>query len=346
MMRSNRNPIMGFLEDVRNNSVYGWCSSKHGSQPLIVKLYVDDIFIKARRADNEREDVLNNGGELLSGFNFHINRKLLKHLPRQAQVRIFVGDEEFRLPLIQGKSDIIQGGADDGGQNLRRMLADRWHVDHWGQLKIAFSKAPEMKIKCLLLYIEMRSFFKKEEGIDIYLTGGNLLGLVREFDFLEHDDDIDAAYCIQAEAIEEVADQFFAMFDRIVPKLIELGYIIDLVHCGQFCIIQPKGHGLDIFTGWLNSQNEWHRMTGAGGHLGTSKFNVREYDFMEHKVLLPQYSEKELDLTYGENWKERDLYFYWKTPKHIQNTMNKLQEISLERIQERKNALKNMNINS
>lgn len=316
--------IKGFLEVIAPNSVSGWCYDTDASEPLVVRLFVDDIPIRSRRADNERSDIERGGGQLLSGFNFQINPNLLQHLPKRGRVRVLVGDDMTELPLLQGKSNEMPGGADDGGARLKEMLASKYHIDHWGSLQISFAKEPGKKERMLDFYCEMRALFRIYEGIDIYLTGGNLLGLIREFDFLGHDDDVDAAFTVEADTPAEAARLFFNIFGSVAPKLYATGYEIKLVDVGHFHVFRKGIEALDVFLGWITRDKYWYRFVGAGGYLGTGAVRTREIDYLGRKVLIPQYPERELDLTYR-NWREPDPHFYWNPEPAIKTKMRELQ---------------------
>jgi len=324
--------IKGLLEVVKGNTVSGWCYAKDSETPVVVKLYVDDIFIRSRRADNERADIVRGGGGLLSGFNFHINPRLLECLPSAGVVRVLAGDQNFELPLMKGKSSIIEGGASDGGAGLKAMLAGKYHIDHWGNLQIAFGKEPGKREQMLDFYCDLRSLFRSEEGLDIYLTGGNLLGIIRDFGFLDHDDDVDAAFSVRAETPAEAADRFFEIFGSLAPKLYALGYEILLVDVGQFHIFKRGRTGLDVFLGWTTSKKYWYRFIGAGGYLGADEMRVREIEYLGRRVLIPQYAERELDLTYGDNWKDPDPHFFWTLAPEIKAVIQELKQAGRERL--------------
>jgi len=331
--------IKGYVEVVSEDTISGWCYSTDSDGPAVVKLYVDDIFIRSRRADNTRADIQNGGGPAISGFKFPMAAKLLKHLPQDGQVRVVVGDGNFELPFLKGTAPYLHGGSNDNGDTLRSMLSDKWHIDHWCNLQVSFGKDPTMIVKMLDFYCDMKSFFHIAAGFDLYLTGGNLLGLVREKKFLDHDDDVDASFCVRAETPEEAADRFFDVFDDLVPKLYALGYTANLLTTGQFHVARKGESWLDVFLGWNTSDKHWYRFTGAGGYLGANTVPTREIDYLGRRVLIPLYAEKELDLTYGEGWKDPDPHFFWTSPPDIHDLMRRLQIHGAERVAERQRIL-------
>ena len=330
--------LRGCVDVVKNNTISGWCYTSGEPSPTIVKLYIDDIVIRSRRADNDRADIEKQSGSLTTGFNFFINPKLLNHLPSAGTVRVVAGPDEKELPFAKGVTPVVNGGSPDGGNTLRKMLSDKWHIDHWGQLQISFAKEPGKKERYLDFYCEVSAICRSISGIDLYLTGGNLLGIIREFDFIPHDDDIDASFCVRANSVADAAEQFFAHFDKLVPRLLALGYTVSIVNVCQFHVFRG-GAGLDIFMGWIDDSGQWYRYTGAGGNLGTKQFRTRKIDFLGRPVLIPQYAERELDLTYGENWKNPDPHFFWRTPTDVKIVMNDLQNVALERVAQRKAEL-------
>src|SRR5690606_6747986 len=80
--------------------------------------------------------------------------------------------------------------ATDGGNELRHRLADKWHIGPWGNLHVSFGKGPSRITTCATVYSAVRGLFRDALNKTLYITGGNLLGLVREGKFLDHDDDI------------------------------------------------------------------------------------------------------------------------------------------------------------
>lgn len=324
--------IKGFVEVIQDNSVSGWCYLPQSEDPLIVYLYVDDIFIRSRRADNDRLDIQRGGGPVLSGFNFRISPQLLALLPAGGRVTVLVGPDKVQLPVLRDKPDTINGGAGDGGAELKSLLADKMHIDHWGNLHVAFSKEPGKIERLLDFYCNVRAVYRALNDTDLYLTGGNLLGLIREFAFLPHDDDVDAAFCIRANSAEEAADRFFEHFEEMAPKLEVLGFGVIIENVGQYHVFKRPNHGLDIFLAWLTDDGRWYRYTGAGGPFGAKEFRLREMDYLGRRVLVPQYAETELLLTYGAGWKEPDPHFYWKRSSEVDEVMKAFEAAGRERV--------------
>lgn len=332
--------LKGYVESVKSTHVSGWCYHSELKHPLVVELYVNDIFIRSQRADIERVDIANQNGPQKSGFRFRIGAKLLTYLPPSSTITIQVPEANSALPMLIETSPIIHGQAPDKGETLRAMLDGAYHIDHWGEPKRPFNKNPELKMQMLLLYSQIRGVFNTQ-GIALYLTGGNLLGVVREFDFLGHDDDIDACFCVNAETPEQAADLFFFYFEDLAPRLIALGYEIGLVNVGQFHIYKRGQVALDVFMSWLTPDGHWYRRTDFGGPIGTNIFATREISLHGVPVLIPQYAERELELTYGQSWRTPDPMFAFRRSKECAEILEKFEAHSAERVAKLKERLKN-----
>lgn len=324
-----------FSENNWGTFISGWAFCEKIKKPLLVSLFLNDIFIRSQLANNEEDSgsIEIEGRKINSRFIFHVGNNLLGKLPLKSRIKISIDNEV--LPFKNGVNNYLNGSSDDNGEKLISMLEGKFQIDHWGTLHRSFGKNPELKKKYTDFYSFWRYFFKEQENIDLYLTGGNLLGLVRENDFLDHDDDIDVAFCVEESSLEKVADVFFEIFDKISPKILFLGYKIKLMNVCHFQIVKSNGVVLDIFMSWITPDKKYYRYFGVGGDFGVDKLETKQIDYLGNYVLIPQFSEKEVALAYGNGWIEYDPYFVWEVSNDVKKIMRKLRDLGWSRLQER-----------
>lgn len=246
------------------------------------------------------------GHEQKFSFHFRIHEKLRKLMPKDGiiSVRVEIDGKEVGRPETLCLP--YEGHATDGGEKLQEMLSTKYHVDHWGGLKMPFGKAPGRKKLFLDEYQQVRSLMSLL-GHDLYLTGGNLLGAIREFDFLPHDDDLDSSFCLHAKGPVEASIMYIDFLKRLLPAVAALGGDVRFVNPGQLNLAATRGGtGIDMMVGWLQPDGMWYRFTSFGGMLGVPKFRTREIGLLGQTVLVPQYAERELEITYGVGWKHPD----------------------------------------
>jgi len=334
--------VKGFIETITPNQITGWCYSIDQEAPKIVHLFIGDIYIRSVKSCNPRPDIDRAGGPRFCGFHFRIAANLLALLPHDAEVKVVTDGDATSLSCLKNMKALFPGQATDQGEQLRHMLETEFHVSHWGEVKRPFSKNPILKYDMLRAYQRLRFVFEYF-GIQLYLTGGNLLGVIREFDFLPHDDDIDLAFCVAADSPEDAGTKFCSLIGEIGPKLISLGYGVKIVRAGQVHVRDKLDQcTLDIFMAWLTSNGEWYRRTDFGGNIGTSSFRTRELELFGYKVLVPQYSERELEITYGPSWKKPDANFAFTRDAEIHVILERFEAACAESIGQLKQRLETL----
>jgi hypothetical protein len=331
----------GLIDSVSNSKVTGWCSSEPSGKPVILDFYINGIFIRSRRADlaiSEQDTVKNR-------FTFFVGNSLSKVLPNKCDIEVKVRETGSGLTFEQNIVPYINGEYTGGIDKLEDMLKTKWHVDHWGNLHVQFGKSPELKEKCTRFYSGVRELFEESFSIPLYLTGGNLLGLIRENEFLDHDDDVDSSFILKPLVNDNVEDMFFSTFDSMLPTLLKSGYKINLVSVCHFHIYKPGTPWMDVLVGWVDSSGNWFRLSGYGGDIETDKFEYNTMEYLGHKVIIPQHFERELEITYGENWNVRDAQYSKDRDPVVMKMVHKMIYRSKSRVEERDKIIKNYNEN-
>jgi hypothetical protein len=331
----------GLIDSVSKNKITGWCRSEVSEKPVILDFYINGILIRSRRADlatSEHDTVKNR-------FIFFIGGSLLKVLPNKCVLEIKIRETGCGLTFGQGVESYINGEYLGRIDKLENMLKTKWHVDHWGNLHVQFGKSPELKEKCTRFYSEVRELFKDKFSIPLYLTGGNLLGLVRENQFLDHDDDVDSSFILKPLVNDNVEDMFFSTFDSMLPTLLKNGYKINLVSICHFHIYKPGMPWMDVLVGWIDSSGSWYRLSGYGGDIETVKFEYNTMEYLGHKVIIPKHFERELEITYGENWNVKDAQYSKDRDPVVMKMVHKMIYRNESRVEKRKNIIKDYNVN-
>lgn len=320
--------VAPFSETGWTTIIRGYCRAVDGRK-AVVELYLDDIAIRSQRAEQSFSES-DEGNQ----FEFYVSERLVNRLPKNAKITVKIAGSDQLLPVMDGIQASINGASDDDGAKLRKMLAGQYHIDHWGDLHRAFGKVPGLKQEFVEFYAQWRDFFLKEENAKIFLIGGNLLGIVREGDFLDHDDDLDVAIGLIADTPADAAAAFFAFYDRVSPKIRELGYRVVLMAPGHMQILHTH-LVLDIFASWLTSDGKYYRMIGTGGDYGATEHNCQSMEFRGTEVFLPEFPERELELSYGAGWISPDPHFVWNIPKDVLQTMREFKKAGWNMFKER-----------
>jgi hypothetical protein len=309
----------GCVDRVSQDTIAGWIPS---SLPYAtgVRLSIAGIPIRTHRAEVTEGD----RGERRR-FVFKLGDKVRSLLPAGAAIEVRVGDSQRLMPFAAGVAECFEGGASDGGAELRGMLETKWNIDHWGNMHVTFGGSPELALRCAKVYAAGRALVRQTLGTELYLTGGNLLGIVREGKFLDHDDDIDASYIIKARDSREAAEIFYSQVERLAPAAKAAGLKVKVANPLHMYVILPGKPYLDVLVGWLTPDGYWCRPSGYGGHLGVSSFVYQEVAYSGTTMTIPAHAETELVLTYGEGWNKKDDCYSKVRPAGPLSEIQKLQ---------------------
>ncbi|WP_331295674.1 hypothetical protein [Methylobacterium hispanicum] len=326
----------GVINEVSDRFIAGWCKPTRQGLPALLNLYVEDILLRSQAANIARDDIVgvipSDSEPSILGFRFYVSESLLKLLPKQGKIKVVIDGSDECLPFSAETRSHVNG-ASASGSELTERLKSGHRVNQWGYLSIPFSAAPSRINDLLDLYCDVRNLLRIVDGRQLYLTGGNLLGLIREFRFLPHDDDLDASFCVKAGSPDEVVEKFYRHFARVSEKLRPLGFSVNFNNTGHYNIARGE-HKVDILFGWIMPDGNWFRFTGFGGQIGAQSFQVREIDYNNRRVLIPQYAERELELTYGAGWRTPDPNFSRRRTGGVKAMIELVEKIGSERAKE------------
>ena len=320
--------MIGEVDTVTDYKIAGWISSVLASDTVLT-LFISGIPIRSHRAEVQDPETASR-----MRFKFMIGGKLREKLPAGGKIEVRVAERDFELPFSTDVPGKFSGQARDGGEELKSLLAEKWHIDHWGNMHVSFGRDPSLLDRCARIYAAGRELVRRELDTELYVTGGNLLGLVREGKFLDHDDDIDASLILRAETPEEAAEDFFAMIERLAPAAKEAGLRLKVAQPLHFYVIRRGLPYLDVLVGWLTRSGYWCRPSGYGGDLGIPAFEYDEIDYAGTRMAIPTHAEKELVLTYGEGWNRKDDNYSKVRPEGPLKQIQKLQTKYKSRVRE------------
>ena len=146
---------------------------------------------------------------------------------------------------------------------------------------------------------------------DVCLAFGSVLAVVRDKDFMPHDDDVDTLIVFNKSQVATYKEAF-----SLIAKYLEpMGYIIR----AEVFNLLKVGIGnckVDVFVAIYDDDdtmglypNERHIMKRS------DMFPAKEVDFIGTKTLIPRDSEKYLAYTYGPKWRTPDPNFKYKRKK-------------------------------
>lgn len=240
----------------------------------------------------------------LNAFRFTLGASTLALARRDLEVRV-----SSRLGLLAAPDGALSErvtsprGRDEDALSAR--LSRRWTIDKWGQIALPISEKEAWKQAILRRYGRVRDFMQARFDIELMLVAGSLLGLVREGDFIAHDDDFDAGYFSRQTSAEAVRDEMFEIIRAMKQEAIR----VKPAHTRRFFQIGPRKAKLDIFPAWFEDGHVWmpnSQMMPAGADLMSP---ASEADFLGSKVLIPNQPEAYLALHYGASWRTPDRHY-------------------------------------
>lgn len=246
---------------------------------------------------------------------------------------------ELLVPRLNGSADFECVIGSDGHESLRASTRVRFGggrapfdlrdpasgrlliINKWNRLAESFVDTdPEFIERVIGSTEELIELLRSQMRVDPFVTGGTLLGPVRDGRVMPGDDDTDLAYLSEFDNPSDVALQSF----RIERFLRSAGH--DVVrHSSGHLQIQFPGHGMvddyhiDLFTYFV--VNGWF--------YGT--FHAREradrvtieplgaVDVQGHRLPAPHDVEAMLAAIYGPSWRTPDPSFRFETPPAAQS---------------------------
>lgn len=150
-------------------------------------------------------------------------------------------------------------------------------------------------------------------GYVAFLNSGTLLGVVREGNFVAHDDDIDLAVLMHSDSVAGVAREW-----RRLKLALAASWLLDAeferkgnTHCK---IGSAGGASVDLFPAWLDGDRVWVWPYLAGGVTRDALLPLQTRQQSGVRVRVPNRADLLLEHNYGTGWRTPDptFRFNWK----------------------------------
>ncbi len=144
-----------------------------------------------------------------------------------------------------------------------------------------------------------------DEGYDVFLNSGTLLGVVRDKRLIDHDDDIDLALVLKSKNAADAAQEWRQLRDR----LDDLSLFDHDAYKGSviFKLNRVDNVLIDLFPAW-EEDGKFFVYPHTNGELSRDDvLPLRMCELTGHA--LPANPEKMLELNYGSKWRDPDPLF-------------------------------------
>lgn len=189
-------------------------------------------------------------------------------------------------------------------------------VNKWGRLGRALGDSdPGVTARLLDHAEEVAAVLERDLGLQPFVTGGTLLGAVREGRLLGHDDDVDLGYVSDHEDPYAVAREGFEV-GRVLRRA---GFSVLRHSAGHlqmhFAHDGVSDHYVDVFAGFIR-EGHWHQ-------LFCIRHPARRADLLPRSTVTlagrsvpaPADVELALEANYGPGWRVPDPAFRFETPR-------------------------------
>ena len=150
-------------------------------------------------------------------------------------------------------------------------------------------------------------------GVAAFITSGTLLGMIRDSDFIPHDDDLDICYVGNARTDTEIVEERKALAKFLRDK----GCGLQESNLAHYWCVSPGGVKLDIFSGFPEGDDCSINPLPRKGIKLEKVLPVKKAVYHGASLTLPADPEALLNLNYGKGWKEPDPFwkFNWSKAK-------------------------------
>ncbi|MGX5654278.1 LicD family protein [Geodermatophilus nigrescens] len=230
------------------------------------------------------------------------------------------GESEFGLRPVDGGSDVPRAarrfGTGDGPVRFVDPQGLQLMVNKWGNLGHALGDYDAGMVTRLLDNLDrVRAVLAEHTDLDVYVTGGTLLGPYRDGRVMPHDDDADLAYLSRHGHPADVIREAFRLGRALVAEGIttvrlSAGHLqLHFEHEGL-----PDGY-VDIFSGWIDDEGWWYQVFPVRQRVRREQLlPVGTIDVDGRPEPVCREPEVMLDAIYGRGWATPDPSFTFQIP--------------------------------
>ena len=295
----------GFLHG-GGKSLKGWVKAAEKDTPK-VQLLVNDRVVATTRAAGETATPPEK--------KFAINCKALQqYLGDGDTIRVVCNDNAIVLPGL-GSAAMVSCGEASQFDQLQKRLDDGYVFTKDGRLRPGHNA--DSKRAVLDLFEEILGVIETDTGQPVFPFYGNLLGAIRENDFIFYDvDGFDVLYLCKSSEPDEVRNEVV----RVGRLLAGKGYDLRVE---RFSLMIRRNHPDEIFVdlnyGWFTPADELNASFGwrHAPVQGQEEFVAdRQCRLADRDVRVPGNAEEVLLQLYGPGWRVPDQGF--ASRKHLQ----------------------------
>jgi SAM-dependent methyltransferase len=249
------------------------------------------------------------------------------------------GESTFALRPVDGEGPAPETVARFGNGTHPVRFADSHGlglmVNKWGNIGHALSDYPAGIEQRLLDRLDLvRSVIDVDVDVDVYVTGGTLLGPYRDGRVMPNDDDADLAYLSKLSHPLDVARECFALGRALVAAGITVvrcsaGHLqLHFEHEGR-----PDGY-VDIFTGWIDDSGWWYQLFPIRAQVrreqlvppatieieGRPEPMCREPEVMLEAIYGPGWASPDPAFSFDVPQTTQDRFYGWMSDQHMNRT--------------------------
>jgi len=179
-------------------------------------------------------------------------------------------------------------------EDFKRLVQENKIKDKW----YFYKRTEETKQKQAIEMLSLINYFKQKLNLLLYPVSGTLLGILREHDFISHDNDVDLAYLSNKNTKDEVLKEFYQICnflesEKLLTKICKKGQL--------HCFGESKTFKYDIWTSFIIN-NKFYLIPIINGELNKSVLlPLKNYIFRDCCLNIPFNSKKLLTYIY-QDW--------------------------------------------
>ena len=248
---------------------------------------------------------------------------------REVQVNIYLSQKKARCSILHDK--IIKAYASNNNYEklndylLRIQISESGISSTEKRLNMPLCYVNKEK---LLVSIKQTFEFIQLVKYRAFINSGTLLGSIRDGNFISYDNDIDLAVILKSSDDEDIADEMFALCDKLsdsgIDAICKLSFKSPIIK-----IKFTSGIVIDIFPAWFKQNNLYIWPYCFGKLEKATLLPLSQSILCNSKFPSPQKPHSILEENYGYQWKipDSNFEFDWeKSYKQFHNLISNYRE--------------------